>query len=398
MYILFLKSIATPPSSLYSTPSSKSIPLSQVYLSSKAYPSFSKVSPLFLKYPIFLKSIPSSKVYPLLLKSVPPLQKYTPSFSKVYPLLLKSILPLQKYTPSFSKVYPLLLKSIPPLQKYTPSFSKVYPLKVRMLILTLITPHTTRVYSYDSQGQLWQELPDCHSRDSALVMAANKLTTVGGLQGGRPTNSLASLTGEGKDSEWVELFPRMPTARHHLAAVCRGRNVIAAGGQDDGGRRLSTVETLDTDLRQWSSAASLPHPMSVASITVCEDLLYLLGGFDQNDHRTLSVLTSSITDLLHQQQETANQPAVWRRDADAPYYWSTAVSVGGQLLAIGGKDEAWKKTSAIVAYDPTSDSWQDMGHMTTPRSWPLVALLPSNQLIVAGGWGVGTKVEIGNVV
>ena len=257
---------------------------------------------------------------------------------------------------------------------------------------------STSVYSYDSQGQLRQRLPSCHSKDSALVMAANKLTTVGGLHDGRPTNSLASLTGEGKDSKWVELFPRMPTARWGLAAVCRGRNVIAAGGYGGGGgRRLSTVEILDTDLRQWSSAASLPHPMVVASITVCGDLLYLLGGADQND-RTLSVLTSSITDLLHQQQETANQPAVWRRAADAPYYGSTAVSVGGQLLAIGGLDEAWKNTSAIVAYDPTSDSWQDMGHMTTPRSWPLVALLPSNQLIVAGGDGGEKKVEIGNVV
>ena len=238
---------------------------------------------------------------------------------------------------------------------------------------------STAVYCYESQRRLWQKLPDCHSYYSALVMADNKLTTIGGRdQQWQPTNSLASLTGKGKDSKWVELFPRMPTARYLLAAVCRGRNVIAAGGRGDGGRRLNTVEILDTELRQWSSAASLPHPMYLASITVCEDLLYLLGGYDQNGDRTLSVLTSSITDLLHQQQETANQPIVWRSAADAPYYVSTAVSVRGQLLAIGGtkeekgtkhnkKDEHDKNTSAIVAYDPTSDSWQDMGHMATPR-------------------------------
>ena len=89
---------------------------------------------------------------------------------------------------------------------------------------------------------------------------------------------------------------------------------------------------------------------------------------------------------------------MWRRAAEAPYYESTAVSVGGQLLAIGGYDEARKSTSAIVVYDPTSDSWQDMGHMTTPRYVTLVALLPSNELIVAGGWGREKKVEIGNVV
>ena len=258
---------------------------------------------------------------------------------------------------------------------------------------------STAVYCYESQRQLWRQLPDCPSRDSALVMADNKLTTIGGrVQYGRPTNSLASLTGEGKDSKWVELFPRMPTARYWLAAVCRGRNVIAAGGLGDGGRSVSTVAILDTELRQWSSGASLPHPMTVASITVCKDLLYLLGGADQNGDQTLSVLTSSITDLLHQQQETANQLKVWQRAADAPYYCSTAVSVGGQLLAIGGCDEQHKNTSAFVAYDPTSDSWQDMGHMATPRRLPLVAVLPSKKLIVAGGIGGLTKVEIGNVV
>ena len=258
--------------------------------------------------------------------------------------------------------------------------------------------YSTAVYCYESQRQLWRQLPDCPSTDSTLVMADNKLTTIGGRdQQWRPTNSLASLTGEGKDSKWVELFPWMPTARYFLAAVCRGRNVIAAGGYGDGDRRVRTVEILDTELRQWSSAASLPHPMKSASITVCEDLLYLLGGTDQNG-RTLSVLTSSITDLLHHQQETANQVTVWRQAADAPYYRSTAVSVGGQLLAIGGEDEHWKNTSAIVAYDPTSDSWQDMGYMATPRNQTLVAVLLSNQLIAAGGLGGDTKVEIGNVV
>ena len=231
------------------------------------------------------------------------------------------------------------------------------------------------------------------------MMAEGRLTTVGGRdQRWRQTNSLASLTGENEDSKWVELLPRMPKARSHLAAVCRGRNVIVIGGYvDDGDRIVTTVEILDTELRQWSSAASLPHPMRSASITVCEDLLYLLGGLDQNDG-TVSVLTSSITDLLHQQQETANQSVVWRQAADAPYYYSTAVSVGGQLLAIGGYAENGKLTSAIVAYNPTSDTWQDMGHMATPRYRPLVAVLPSNQLIAAGGFGGKTKVEIGDVV
>ena len=247
------------------------------------------------------------------------------------------------------------------------------------------------VFCYESQRQLWRQLPHCHSKDSALVMADNKLTTIGGRDKfGLPISSLASLTGEDEDSKWVQLFPQMPTARYWLAAVCRGRNVITAGGVGDGGRPLSTVEILDTELQQWTSAASLPNPMDSASITVCEDLLYLLGGNENG--RTLSVLTSSITDVL------AYRPAVWRQIADTHYYYSTAVSVGGQLLAIGGWDRHLINTSAIVAYDPNSDSWKDMGHMATPRHNALVVALPSNQLIVVGGWGTFTEVEIGNVV
>ena len=264
--------------------------------------------------------------------------------------------------------------------------------------MAYFTPgNTTELYCYESQIQQWRRLPDCPSKNSALVIAEGRLTTVGGGEYGRPINSLTSLTGEDEDRKWVELYPRMPTARYWLAAVCRGRNVIAAGG-GDGENFLSTVEILDTALRQWSSAASLPHPMSLASITVCEDLLYLLGGYNQNGSQTLSVLTSSISDLLCQQQEADNQAVVWRRAAGAPYYRSTAVSVKGQLLAIGGNDEHHKKTSDIVAYNPNSDSWQNMGHMAAPRHTTLVVVLPSNQLIVAGGWGGDTKVEIGNVV
>ena len=229
-------------------------------------------------------------------------------------------------------------------------------------------------------------------------MAQDNLTTVGGFQDRKPTKSLASLTGKGKGKEWTELFPQMPTARYHIAAVTSGRNVIVTGGDDNKGRALSTVEILDTELRQWSSAASLPHPIGKASITVCGDLLYLLGGNDRNGDQTLSVFTSSITSLLHQQQETANRPAVWHQATDTRYYGSTAVSVGGQLLAIGGSDKDKNNTSSIVAYDPTSRKWHNMGHMATPRCQSLVTLLPNNEIIVAGGFGGEETVELGNIV
>ena len=260
---------------------------------------------------------------------------------------------------------------------------------------------STAVYQFEEDQ--WTALPKCPHYDSALTVVNKQLTTVGGSHGwggSAPTNSLASLTGEGKDRKWVEHFPRMPTCRWGLAAVCRGTSLIAAGGLD-GGRALRTVEVMDTESLQWTLVNPLPHPMWGASIAVSQEKVYLLGGFDQNDDQTLSVFTCSTLQtqpLDAQLEKPANQLTPWHQAADAPRYLSTALCVGEVLLAIGGASAAGEWTSAIAAYNPTSDSWEDIGHMTTPRSRPLVALLPSNELIVAGGFGGYTKVEIGKIV
>ena len=259
---------------------------------------------------------------------------------------------------------------------------------------------STAVYQFEEDQ--WTALPECPHCHSALTVINEQLTTVGGRHGyyGRdPTNSLASLTGEGKDRKWVEHFPRMPTSRYGLAAVCRGTSLIAAGGRG-GGRVLRTVEVMDTESLQWTLVNPLPHPMCLPSIAVSQEKVYLLGGFDQNG-QTLSVFTCSTLQtqpLDAQLEKTANQLTGWHQVADAPHYWSTAVCVGEVLLAIGGRSAARERTSAIAAYSPTSDSWEDIGHMTTPRYRPLVALLPSNELIVAGGDGGYTKVEVGKIV
>ena len=259
--------------------------------------------------------------------------------------------------------------------------------------------HSTAVYQFEEDQ--WTALPECPHYWSALTVVNEQLTTVGGSHGwgGDPTNSLASLTGEGKDRKWVEHFPRMPTSRYRLAAVCRGTSLIAAGGLGGGGR-LRTVEVMDTESLQWTLVNPLPHPMYLASIAVSQEKVYLLGGNDQNG-QTLSVFTCSTLQtqpLDAQLEKPANQLTGWRQAAHAPHYGSTAVCVGEVLLAIGGESAAGERTSAIAAYNPTSDSWEDIGHMTTPRYRPLVALLPSNELIVAGGIGGYTKVEIGKIV
>ena len=257
---------------------------------------------------------------------------------------------------------------------------------------------STKVYSYDSDTQKWRQLPDTPHTRSALVVVQHILTMVGGYVSGKATNSLLSLMGVGGAMKWLPHYPAMPTARQDTAAVCSGHSLIVAGGRGDRYNTLATVEMLDIDTKQWSTACSLPHPFTRATISICRERLYLMGG----DGLTHSVLTCSVPELLQSQTEKLRtepepdrQTTKWRRIADAPSSFSCA-TLCGQLVAVGGwKDD--KDTAAIFVYKETTDSWEAMGDMPTARSEALVAIL-NGKLMAVGGlvwkWGLGTVTDV----
>ena len=267
---------------------------------------------------------------------------------------------------------------------------------------------TPGLHSYDSNTQEWCRLPDAPYAYSTLVVVDHTLTAVGGKVGGtvstRSTNSLLSLMGVGKHKKWLPDLPAMPTKRYYIAAVCSGHSLIVAGGSANGRNRLSTVEVLDTDTRQWSIASSLTHPFSLATISICGERLYMLGGYDHTGV-THSVLSCSIPELLQScqtqplagklQTASADQSAIWRQVADAPHKRSSCATLCGQLVAVGGSAGTGKWTSAISVYNETTDSWEAMGDMPTARRVALVAILNGKMMVVGGtigGYGIDTDV------
>ena len=98
---------------------------------------------------------------------------------------------------------------------------------------------------------------------------------------------------------------------------------------------------------------------------------------------TKSVLTCSLTELL---QSSSSSSSVWHKVADALAYYSTCAAVNGELLAVGGCDENSKATSAVHKYNPTTNFWNVINNMPTARYYNLVAVLPTNEVMVVGGW------------
>ena len=248
------------------------------------------------------------------------------------------------------------------------------------------------IYAYDVTSDCWSQLPNAVHDHGSIIVINGWLTTVGGYSSPSYSNELFSLI---SGRRWTKKFPPMPTKRSDTTAVCPGSTLIVTGGKKDHGV-VSIVEVLNTETHQWSTAADLPEPMCNASATVCGDQLYLLGGMNKFWSYTKSVYTCSVSALLQScvlssleakftSLETAHKASVWNRVADSPDTCSTCEYLHGRLLAIGGKIDMWKATTAVYMYNSTTNSWHIISHMITGRMLCFTAVLPDNQLMVVGG-------------
>ena len=194
---------------------------------------------------------------------------------------------------------------------------------------------TVNIYSYNVISDSWSQLPDCAHESCSMTVINGYLTTIGGQAYPNNFNELFSLTGKGSGRRWTQQFPPMPTKRGLTTSLCTGTTLIVAGGRGVGGA-LSTVEVMDTETHQWSTAADLPQPTYYASATVCGDQLYMLGGVE-GCYYVKSTYTCSVSALLQscvleakiQKSFLKDKAAVWRQIADLPVTESSCESFYG---------------------------------------------------------------------
>ena len=173
---------------------------------------------------------------------------------------------------------------------------------------------------------------------------------------------------------------------------------MAGGWGDTGVGTVATTEVLNTVTLQWSTAIDLPQPTFCGSLVqVSDDQIYMVGAYDKDFINPIKlVYTCSLNALLQTCRPQSlttrlarylSQPSkVWRRGADIPAIDSAYVFLHGRLLAVGGKDSDDKLITAVRVYAPSSNSWEVISHMATPRRRCYAAVLPDNQLVVVGGY------------
>ena len=239
------------------------------------------------------------------------------------------------------------------------------------------------VMKLDLQRDEWTRLPQYSAKFFAVISHANQLVLVGGYDPvtWKPTNQIAVFA----SGRWTNPYPPMNTARSSPTAVCVNNHIIVAGGmmEDDQGKRTSSVEVLDVTSRRWYIAESLPNPRNELKSTLIGNTLYLMGGFDHT-RLTKVVHKVDLNQLITKAVSKQTTPTLWQSIEDTPLLSSTPLNVGGSLLAVGGYDD--HPSSSIHLYQPDTRRWVKVGDLPTARYDCTCSVLPSGEVIVAGGY------------
>ena len=257
------------------------------------------------------------------------------------------------------------------------------------------------VLKYNITEDAWSTFPMTPVKQAGIGCINDKLLPV--LVGGRLSydDQVTAIIHEFDDfsRQWVRStsIPPMPTARAVATVVSWSSPsaLIVCGGGDQQLHPMTVVEVYHSRTSQWHTLSPLPYPRSIMTHTVIHSMLYLVGGFEYHSMHsdTKTVLSASIPQLL----ETCLQPSPiqWQSlpISNVPHYSSTAASLGGCLLAVGGRRERLltfplnpdSVVSSVHAYCPFTSSWVLVGQLPQPLFSCTTATLPTGELLVMGG-------------
>jgi N-acetylneuraminic acid mutarotase len=186
-------------------------------------------------------------------------------------------------------------------------------------------------------------------------------------------------------NRWMERAP-MPTPHGYLASGVVNGILYAVGGQDDPAGTsviLNSVEAYDPVTDTWTTKTSMPTARRGAAIGVVGGILYAIGGelSPAGSHNMSKAVEAydPATDSW-----TTRAPMLTARDA------LSVTVINDTLYAIGGYDGvAYLPT--VELYDPATDHWTTKAPMPTARAIA-TALALDGKLYVAGGYtGITTQ-------
>ena len=249
------------------------------------------------------------------------------------------------------------------------------------------------VYVYDINGNQWDRLPPPGKDMGTLQIINSKLTVIGGWD--NTTRKITNKVTTYNNNNWYNSYPSMIKARNKPGVVTHLDYVIVAGGGLDDNTYSDDIEVLNyKQSSHWVIARmKLPEPMRIPSLTISDDLLYIVG-YSIATGRTIAAHQVPVDTIASSAaQLTSNQTAHWTKLPPAPHYNTAIIPNSCPPVIIGGDDIQGVPTVDIRVLDVPNNSWKKIASLTTARSNTAVVPINHDSILVIGGCTGGRGVE-----
>ena len=238
------------------------------------------------------------------------------------------------------------------------------------------------VMTYDISTGKWATLPPYRVRAFAMTSINNQLVLVGGTEhGGGKSKVVGVLDADNK--QWTHPYPEMHTARSSCSAVVHNEWLVVAGGMLTSVAKLSSVEVMNTNSKQWYAGPPTPIRWGYMKTATVGDECYFMGSWNAAGTSVYSVSLSALTTGLN---SSTRKKQIWKEISGLQAIQSTPLSISGSLLAVGGKGKYRTAMTAIHLYQPDTGEWVNVGDLPTPRMDCTCAMITEREMVVAGGW------------
>jgi N-acetylneuraminic acid mutarotase len=198
---------------------------------------------------------------------------------------------------------------------------------------------TNKAWKFDTQTQVWTELPSMPENHSsgAMALVNNQLHYIGGVLDDRQTNTGRHLVLNLNNlaAGW-QPAPSMPDPRDHMGCVVLNGKIVIVGGEfghDSEHNAQALVDQYDPATKTWSRLASLPIAKS------------------------------------HMESST--------------FVWN------GKIISAGGQLGNQKGTDNVAMYDPAANKWTTIGKLPSILEGPIVTIAGNRVIVASGNAGTG---------
>lgn len=185
-----------------------------------------------------------------------------------------------------------------------------------------------------------------------------------------------------KEEKWYQAA-EMPTRRCRAGVTVLNDKVYAIGGFN-GSLRVRTVDVYDPTTDQWTSCCSMEARRSTLGVSILNNCIYAIGGFDGSS----GLNTAEMYDPL---------VGEWRM---IPSMSTRRSSVGvgvlnGLLYAVGGYDGFTRQCLASVeCYNYITDTWTNVADMSAQRSGAGVGVMNGMIWCIGGHNGPNVRKSV----